>query len=415
MLARCGGVGVTGVGGTQAGSNAQILQLAASPPSVAFGNVKAGTTGTQDVSVTDVGTGNIVISQTSVSGSGFSVSGLALRATLSPGQTARFAAQFSPPTAGNATGSVSVVSNASNSPLAIALSGTGFTQTISASATNLNFANVLANTSSAQSITVTNTGSASVAISQATATGSGFSLSAPALPLTLSPGQTATFTVHFSPSSDGSSTGSIALESNASSSPLVISISGNEATQGLSVSPSSLSFGNVLVNTKSTLPVVITNTGSANTTISQTTTTGVGFSVSSSPLPLTLAAGQNASLSVAFDPTAAGSVTGGLSIVSSAGASPKLVPLSGTAVNQHSVTLRWVPSTSPNIQGYNVYRGTVSGGPYTQINSSLVTGTTYSDATVEAGETYFYVTTAINSQGTDSAYSNQASVVIPSP
>jgi hypothetical protein len=41
-----------------------------------------------------------------------------------------------------------------------------------------------------------------------------------------------------------------------------------------------------------------------------------------------------------------------------------------------------------------VYRGTVSGGSYTKINSSLVTGLTYTDGTVVSGRTYYYETTS---------------------
>jgi fibronectin type 3 domain-containing protein len=65
------------------------------------------------------------------------------------------------------------------------------------------------------------------------------------------------------------------------------------------------------------------------------------------------------------------------------------------------------------VAGYNVYRGTVSGGPYSQINSSLQSGTSYTDDTVAAGETFYYVTTAVDSSGLESDYSNQAEAVIP--
>ena len=89
--------------------------------------------------------------------------------------------------------------------------------------------------------------------------------------------------------------------------------------------------------------------------------------------------------------------------------------LTGTGVAQHQVQLSWGASSSSGITGYNVYRGGVSGGPYTKINSALVVGTTYSDSSVQAGKTYFYVTTALNGSGTESAYSNQVQAVVPSP
>lgn len=85
-----------------------------------------------------------------------------------------------------------------------------------------------------------------------------------------------------------------------------------------------------------------------------------------------------------------------------------------TAPVQHSVTLSWTASAS-TVSGYNVYRGTVSGGPYTQINSVLEASSSYVDNTVASGTTYFYVVTAVDSSGAESAFSNQVSVSVPSP
>ncbi|MGH9445789.1 MAG: choice-of-anchor D domain-containing protein, partial [Terriglobia bacterium] len=207
------------------------------------------------------------------------------------------------------------------------------------------------------------------------------------------------------------------IVSNASDSRAVISLSGTgtSATLQLSVSPSSIIFGNVTRGSSSTLPAVVTNTGGASVTISQATTTGAGFSLSGPTLPLNLAAGQDTSFSVTFDPAASGSVTGALSIIGNATNSPNVESLSASGVNPHSVNLTWVASTSPNITGYDVYRGTVSGGPYAEISSSAAPGTTFTDATVQAGETYYYVTAAVNSQGVESSDSNQAAAVVPSP
>ncbi len=107
-------------------------------------------------------------------------------------------------------------------------------------------------------------------------------------------------------------------------------------------------------------------------------------------------------------------MNGNISIVSNASGSPAGVPLTGTGVIPvvHSATLRWTASTS-TVSGYNVYRGTVSGGPYTKINSSLVAALTYTDSTVQSGATYYYVITAVDSGGNESAFSNQVSAAIP--
>jgi fibronectin type 3 domain-containing protein len=85
----------------------------------------------------------------------------------------------------------------------------------------------------------------------------------------------------------------------------------------------------------------------------------------------------------------------------------------GTAATPHTVDLTW--NASADATGYNIYRGTVSGGPYTMINSSSDSTTAYTDSTVVSGTTYYYVATAVNSESQESGYSNQATAVIPSP
>jgi fibronectin type 3 domain-containing protein len=81
----------------------------------------------------------------------------------------------------------------------------------------------------------------------------------------------------------------------------------------------------------------------------------------------------------------------------------------------HNVTLTWVASTSPNIAGYIVYRGTTSGGPYAAVNTGLVVGTTYMDSSVQPGLTYYYVAKAVDTSGNESGYSTPATAVVPSP
>jgi len=84
-----------------------------------------------------------------------------------------------------------------------------------------------------------------------------------------------------------------------------------------------------------------------------------------------------------------------------------------SATVTHSVSLNWTASASPNIAGYNVYRSTTSGGSYTQLNSGLVTVTSYADTNVAPGQTYYYVTTAVDMSNNQSAYSTQAQATVP--
>jgi len=145
------------------------------------------------------------------------------------------------------------------------------------------------------------------------------------------------------------------------------------------------------------------------------TVSGSGYSLSGAGTPVGLSAGQTLTFSVIFAPTNAGSATGTVTITSNATGSPATIGLSGTGVTPktYSVALTWDASTS-TVVGYYVYRSTTSGTGYAKLNaSSPTTGLTYTDTTVQDGTTYYYVTTAVDSAGNESTYSNQATANIP--
>jgi fibronectin type 3 domain-containing protein len=113
-----------------------------------------------------------------------------------------------------------------------------------------------------------------------------------------------------------------------------------------------------------------------------------------------------------FTPSTAGSATGSVTVASNA--ATDTIALSGTgaaAAASHSVVLSWTGATS--VTGYNTYSSTVSGGPYTKLNSSQDTSTTYTDSTVQTGKTYFYVVTSVSSSNVESVYSSEISATIP--
>ncbi len=182
----------------------------------------------------------------------------------------------------------------------------------------------------------------------------------------------------------------------------------------LTPSNTSLAFGNVIINNNSALPVTFTNSGSVNITVSTVTISGAGFTASGISNGQIITPGQVVTLNVTFAPAATGNVTGNVTVTSNASNSPTSVSLSGSGVLAHTATLNWTASTSTVI-GYNVYRGSVSGGPYTRLNSSPVSGTQYVDSTPLAGLTYFYVATAVASGNVESTYSNQVPAIMPIP
>ncbi len=76
-----------------------------------------------------------------------------------------------------------------------------------------------------------------------------------------------------------------------------------------------------------------------------------------------------------------------------------------------SAVVAWDAPTG-TITGYNIYRSTTSGVFTAKLNAAPITALTYTDTTVVAGTTYFYVVRAVNGTG-ESPNSNQITVVVP--
>jgi hypothetical protein len=184
----------------------------------------------------------------------------------------------------------------------------------------------------------------------------------------------------------------------------------------LTTSTTKLSYGNVTVGSSIILPVTLTNTGGASVSILNVTLSGAGLSIGGVSAGMILAAGNSATLNVTFAPAAPGPLNGSVIVTSNATNSTVTISLAGNAVQpiSHSATLT-LAADSTNVAGYNVYRSSKSNGPYTKLDSPPFTSTTYTDSTVLANETYFYVATSVDSAGNETAYSNQVSATIPTP
>src|SRR5207245_1152917 len=150
------------------GHDATRLQhhLSIPPPSTCFGYVGVGTRSTYAFTLTNSGSASVTVSQAHVSGSGLSVGGLSMPLTLAPGQKTNFSVVFAPASRGNMTGSVSLVSNALNSPTTIEIgraSGRQLQQQLSVTPPSASFGNVGVGSRTNYAFTMTKSGSASVA------------------------------------------------------------------------------------------------------------------------------------------------------------------------------------------------------------------------------------------------------------
>jgi hypothetical protein len=395
--------------------------LTTGPTSLSFGNTQVGTSQSQTETLKNSDGQNLTVSRATITGTGFIFTGLGLPLTLAPNQSTTFAVRFAPQAAGSSNGTLSLNSNGSSTSVDIALSGSGVAPaTLIATPASLTFTNVQVGQSQRRTETVRNTGGLNTILSQATVAGKGFNISGITTPLMLAPGQSTSFNVTVAPQSAGNYSGSLAIASNASDPTLTVPLSGSATGQSgqLSLSPGTINVGKVVVGTSGRQSGTLTAMG-AGVTVYSVDPGSSEFSISGLSLPLTIAAGQSANFTVAFTPQTSGvaSVTG--SFASNASNSPIAATLTGTGTpaEAHMVSLSWTASTSSNVAGYNIYRSTYTSacGAYSKMNSGLNATTTYTDTSVAGGQTYCYLTTAVDSSDVESGYSNTAEAVIPRP
>jgi hypothetical protein len=363
------------------GTTSPTGQLNASASSVSFGSVAAGSKVEQQIMLTNTGNKGVTISSITVAGAGLTTSGVEVPGTLNPAESAPLRVAFAP-AGGPITGSITVVSNAANSPLKIHVTGTAAEAGLTVSPSTFNFGSVVDGQTKSQTFTVSNTGTAALTIAQLSASGSGYTLSGLATPVTVAAGSSTTFSVLFAPTTAGYQNGAVSLVSNAPNSPNVLPLSGTgtAASVTLSANPASLSFANINAGSSSSKSITISNTGNTSVTISQVSVSAKDFSVSGMTTPFTLASGQTAPLNVAFRPSASENVTGNITVASTQGAST-VIAVSGTGlqsalnVTPPSASFGNVTQGSPASQTFqlqNAGTGTLS------ISQVSVTGSGFS-------------------------------------
>ena len=393
------GLEFSGGGGTRA-------SLRANPASVSFGQTALGATTTQSVTLTNLNPWRTKIDSLQLAGTGFSVSGPTMPFMLGVGQTVTVRLSFAPKSAGTSSGYMLTLGPS----LTVPLIGTGTTSatagTLSIAPTSLSFGNVSVGSTGTHAITMSATG-ASVMVSSDVSSNSQFALQGVSLPLTIPAGQSVSAQLAFTPTGSGTVSGSMSLSSNASDPKLSVALSGtgtSTAAGKLSITPTSLNFGDVNVGSTGSQAITMSASG-ASVTVSSDASSNSQFGLEGASLPFTIGAGQSASFNVGFTPKGSGTISGSLSFASNASNSPAVESLAGIGTTpQFKVDLSWNASTG--VAGYNVYRSTSPTGTYTKINPALDANTAYTDASVASGQTYYYEATAVNSSGQESARSS---------
>jgi len=369
---------------------------AVSEVSVSFGSVPVNTTSApQNVTLQNTGSANLSISSLEISGTYASRFGQANNCgnSLAPEASCTISLTFTPNTTGSRSATLNISTNGWGGRKNVGLSGTGVAPsdpTGSVSPGSLSFGNQPVGTTSAtETATLSNTGTGALSISSLTITGAnaGDFAQSNSCGSSLPAGSNCTLSVSFTPTASGSRTASVSIADNASGSPQKVSLSGTGAVAAASLSPTSLSFGNQSLNTKSgTLSATLTNSSGAALNITAIELTGnyPNQYIQTNNCGTSVAVGATCTISVQFAPINAGSITAAVTLIDNASNSPQSVSLSGTGTSSPSVSLS-PASLSFGNEAVSTTSGaltatlTNSGGAALSLSGIALTGTNAGD------------------------------------
>jgi uncharacterized repeat protein (TIGR01451 family) len=304
--------------------------ISLSTMNLVFASQPVGTTSPpQAFSVTN--SGNAAVSISSIVATGDFTQTNTCGASLAAGGTCFVAITFTPTGTGTLIGDVTISHAAPGSPHVVQLSGAGvLAPSISLTSLSVVFGTQLINTTSpSQSVTLTNTGSAVLNLTSIVAGGEFAQTNTCGASVAV--GASCTITITFTPVATGIRTGAITITSNAPGSPPVITLTGVGASPNVSISTSLLVFAAQPVGTSSASQnVTLTNSGANPLAISSITITG-DFAQTNN-CGMSLPAASSCTITITFNPTQAGALSGVLTISDNGAGSPRVVGLSGTGV-----------------------------------------------------------------------------------
>lgn len=228
---------------TLGGGGVTVEGLTASPESLSFGQVAVGQSVTLPVVLTNSHSQSATLTSLISQGTGFSVSGPAMPVRLNPGQSVNLSVTFAPQASGLTGGSVFIVGAYLNVPFYGTGAGSSSGQLIVAP-TSVNFGSVEVGTTGTQPSSLSASGG-SVTVTSASSSNSQFSISGVSFPLTIAAGQSVPVSLTFTPSSSGTSAGTLTFVNNGTNSKTQESETGSGAMPYVTLSwnPSSDSSG----------------------------------------------------------------------------------------------------------------------------------------------------------------------------
>jgi uncharacterized repeat protein (TIGR01451 family) len=299
-------------------ANVLTKSIAVSPAALDFGTVDLGSSAQASLTVRNDGQAPVSIDGFSVSGphaADFTAAGPT--GPLAPGATIPVAATFTPSEEGART--ATLVISVDQEVVEVGLSGTGNTPepVISAEVTPeaIDFGEVLLGESASGAITVENTGTAPLTIDGAGVEGpdaAAFALGE--VPEDVPVGASATISVTFSADASGTQTAEAVVETAAGTFRVGLQAQ-VPAPPSLTVTPTTLDFGDVFVGGSAEQTVQLSNPGGTAVTLSSVAVAGSeAFSVTGAPGEI--APGGSESATVRFAPTASGAQSATLQVES---------------------------------------------------------------------------------------------------
>lgn len=334
----------------------------ATPSSLPFGNQTKGTTSpSQVVTLANNTASAITITAPGITVTGANAADFAVQAgstcpavggTLQAGGSCTINVTFTPSNAVQESARLNIADNGAGAPQQVSLTGTGTTPAAGTtlSPVSLNFGSFAVGTpSAAQTFTLVNNSASTITITApgitvTGANGADFGIqtssTCPAVGGTVPAGSTCTIIIIFTPTTTSTENATLSVSDSDPSSPQTSSLAGaGTGSSGgggsVTLSPSTVAFGNVNLNSTSPAQMATLSNGKS-TTLSITSVAIAGTNASdfagSTTCGTSLAASGTCTISIKFTPTTTSAESATLSVTDSDSTSPQTVALSGTGV-----------------------------------------------------------------------------------
>lgn len=319
---------------TGTGADASTSTASVTPASKDFGSVVVNGTSAATV-FPYINTGTATMSGLAITTTGDFFQTNSCGFFIHAGSTCNISVTFKPTAAGVRSGSLNVsTNNVSTGTVAttVPLSGNGLSSTATLTPATANFTSVIVGTNStASAFNFTNTGN--TALTGVSVTISGSFSQTNNCTATLAAGAGCTVNVVFRPTTTGALTGTLTVHSSSTTDPTLTSAlsgTGIAATTTVTLSPATKDFGTSAIGSISS-PATFTFSNTGNSTLTGVTVNTTGNFSQTNNCASTLTPINSCSISVTFNPTASGPLTGTLAVASSSTTTPiASATLSGT-------------------------------------------------------------------------------------